>query len=327
MRIVVTGAAGFLGQRLVRALAARGELTDVTGKVRPITSIVGADNAQGSGLFADARVEYRTGDITDKAFAEALIGGETASVFHLAAVVSGAAEADFDLGLRVNVDATRGLLERCRNLSTPPKVVFTSSVAVFGGALPTTLDDSTTPTPQTSYGIQKLIGELLVADYSRKGFIDGRSVRLPTIVVRPGAPNAAASSFASGIIREPIAGKISVCPVPPETGVWLSSPSAVVANIVHAHETPRSAWAAEPGLNLPGVTTTVSDMVAALKSVAGPATAERVQFQLDARINAIVQGWPVRFTTPRAMRLGFQRDADVATVVRTYFEEATGTPK
>lgn len=324
MKVVVTGAAGFLGQRLVRALAARGQLTDATGGVRPIEAIIGADSAQTSALFKHPRVEYRTGDIADTAFVEHLVGTSTASVFHLAAVVSGAAEADFDLGLRVNVDATRGLLATCRRLAAPPKLVFTSSVAVFGGALPATLDDSTTPTPQTSYGIQKLIGELLVADYSRKGFIDGRSVRLPTIVVRPGAPNAAASSFASGIIREPIAGKVSVCPVPPETGVWLSSPAAVVDNIVHAHETPRSAWTAQTGLNLPGVTTTVRDMVAGLSAVAGPATAERVQYQIDARINAIVQGWPVRFTTPRALGLGFRRDADVLSVVRTYFEETAG---
>jgi nucleoside-diphosphate-sugar epimerase len=325
MKIVVTGAAGFLGRRLVEALAQRGELTGNDGRARPITSIVGADNVAATKPFADPRIEFRQGDIGDRSFVERLVGSDTSSVFHLAAVVSGAAEADFDLGFRVNVDAMRGLLESCRRLPAPPKFVFASSVAVFGGALPPVVTDATTPTPQTSYGIQKLIGELLVADFSRKGMIDGRSVRLPTIVVRPGAPNAAASSFASGIIREPIAGKESICPVPADTGIWMSSPGVVVANFIHAHETPADMWAARPGLNLPGVTASVQQMVDALRTVSGDATAGRVRIELDPRINRIVQGWPVRFETPRADSLGFSRDPDALTIVRAYATEAKGT--
>ena len=176
------------------------------------------------------------------------------SVFHLAAVVSGAAEADFDLGMRVNLDGTRALLEALRGEGRRPKVVFSSSVAVFGGALPAMVDDATTPMPQSSYGVQKLIGELLVGDYSRKGYVDGRAVRLPTIVVRPGKPNAAASSFASGIIREPLAGVEAVCPVDPDTAMWVLSPTAAITNLLHAHELPAERWTGPRSLSLPGIT-------------------------------------------------------------------------
>jgi nucleoside-diphosphate-sugar epimerase len=179
---------------------------------------------------------------------------DTTSVFHLAAVVSGGAEADFDLGYRVNLDGTRALLEACRKLASPPKMVYASSVAAFGGTLPEVLDDSTTPTPQTSYGTQKVIGEYLVADWTAKGMIDGRSLRLPTIVVRPGKPNLAASSFASGIIREPLNGVVAECPVPDTTGVWILSPKRVVEAFIHAHDLPASAWPSSRVVNLPGIT-------------------------------------------------------------------------
>ncbi|MFN7432486.1 MAG: NAD-dependent epimerase/dehydratase family protein, partial [Betaproteobacteria bacterium] len=206
MKVVVTGGAGFLGQRLIRALVARGRLTDAAGQERLIEQIVAIDSMQSGSLVVDERVGYVNGDISTPNFLQHVIAADTDCVFHLAAVVSGAAEAEFDLGLRVNLDGTRALLEACRRQPRPPKLVFASSVAVFGGALPAVVDDATAPTPVSSYGVQKLVGELLVGDFSRKGYIDGRAVRLPTIVVRPGKPNAAASSFASGIIREPLAG-------------------------------------------------------------------------------------------------------------------------
>jgi len=235
--------------------------------------------------------------------------------------VSGAAEADFDLGMRVNYKGMELLLAQMRKCSRPPRLVYTSSVAAFGGELPAVLDDSTIANPQTSYGAQKVIGEYLVTDYSRKGYIDGRSLRLPTIVVRAGKPNAAASSFASGIIREPLNGVISQCPVAPETGVWLLSPRRAVEAFIHAWELPREDWGTQRWLNLPGITASVAQMVEALKKVAGPKVAGRVAYQPDARIQAIVKTWPVNFRTPRALAMGFKPDQDVETLIRDYIAD------
>jgi nucleoside-diphosphate-sugar epimerase len=200
-------------------------------------------------------------------------------------------------------------------------VVFSSSVAVFGGVLPAVVDDSTTPMPQSSYGVQKLIGELLVGDYSRKGYVDGRAVRLPTIVVRPGKPNAAASSFASGIIREPLAGEEAVCPVDPGTSMWVLSPAAAIANLLHAHELPAERWTGPRSLSLPGITVSVRAMLDALEAVGGGQARRRVRMQPDPRIEAIVRTWPARFDTARADAMGFVRDEDFESVVRRYAQE------
>jgi D-erythronate 2-dehydrogenase len=221
------------------------------------------------------------------------------------------------------VEAARGraqaeLLEAARRLGKPPRIVYTSSVAAFGGVLPDVLDDSTTPAPQTSYGTQKVIGEYLVADYTRKGFIDGRSLRLPTVVVRPGKPNLAASSFASGIIREPLAGVASECPVPDTTGVWILSPRRVVEAFLHAHDLPSSAWPTTRVVNLPGITLTVRQMIDAMGRVAGREAVGRVKFVPDARIQGIVKTWPVRFRTDRALAMGFKADDDFESVVRDH---------
>jgi len=318
MKIVITGGAGFLGQLLVRALCERGTMTDANGATRTIAQIVAVDQSHSGRLFVDERVEYVVGDVATAGFVNHVMEGNTDSVFHLAAVVSGAAEADFDLGMRVNVDGMRAILNACRAQHGKPKLVFASSVAVFGGALPHILTDDTQPTPQTSYGVQKLISELLVGDCTRKGFIDGRAVRLPTIVVRPGKPNAAASSFASGIVREPLAGEISACPVEADTAMWVLSPAAAIAGFVRAHETPSDLWGPRRALNLPGLTVTVAQMLEALRAVGGDAAVARVQMQPDERIRAIVKTWPARFDTARADALGFVRDADVASIVRAY---------
>ncbi|HEX7402432.1 MAG TPA: D-erythronate dehydrogenase, partial [Usitatibacter sp.] len=242
MKILITGGGGFIGSRLAAALKARD----------PEARITLLDMAFPPGL--DSQFTCITGDVAaPKVIAKAL-GSDTDSIFHLAAVVSGGAEADFELGYHVNLDGTRELLEAARKLAAPPKFVYASSVAAFGGELPDVLDDTTTPAPQTSYGTQKVIGEYLVADFTRKGFVDGRSMRLPTIVVRPGKPNLAASSFASGIIREPLAGVEAVCPVPDTTGVWILSPRRVVEAFIHAHDLPSSAWPTTRVVNLPGIT-------------------------------------------------------------------------
>jgi len=236
-------------------------------------------------------------------------------------VVSGAAEADFDLGMRVNLQGIRNVLEQARKCARPPRLVFASSVAAFGGELPEVLDDATTPAPQTSYGSQKVISEYLVSDFSRKGYLDGRSLRLPTIVVRPGKPNAAASSFASAVIREPLSGVAYDCPVGPETGVWLLSPRRVVEAFMHAHDLPASAWGSNRVVNLPGITVTVAGMIEAMAKIAGSQAAKRVSWKPDARIEAIVKTWPVRFATPRALAMGFKPDPDIDTVIRDYIAD------
>ncbi|MGH7946672.1 MAG: NAD-dependent epimerase/dehydratase family protein, partial [Opitutaceae bacterium] len=219
------------------------------------------------------------------------------------------------------LQGTELLLAQMRKCMKPPRLVYTSSVAAFGGTLPAVLDDSTLANPQTSYGAQKVIGEYLVSDYSRKGFIDGRSLRLPTIVVRAGKPNAAASSFASGILREPLNGVASQCPVASETGVWILSPGRVVEAFIHAWELPAEAWGTQRWLNLPGITASVAQMLEALKKVAGARVAERVTYKADARIQAIVKTWPVNFRTPRALAMGFKADADVASIIRDYIAD------
>ncbi len=310
MKILITGGGGFLGSRLARAMQAR----------EPKAAITLLDMAFPPGLERDFRCVK--GDVAAREVLQGVLGDDTASVFHLAAVVSGGAEADFDLGYHVNLDGTRALLEACRKLVRAPRVVYASSVAAFGGVLPEVLDDSTTPAPQTSYGTQKVIGEYLVADFTRKGFIDGRSLRLPTIVVRPGKPNLAASSFASSIIREPLAGITVDCPVPETTGAWILSPRRVVEAFVHAHDLAASAWPTTRVANLPGITLTVREMIEAMGRVAGPDTAKRVRFVPDARIQAIVKTWPVRFRTERALAMGFKADPDFESVVRDHIESA-----
>jgi nucleoside-diphosphate-sugar epimerase len=326
MKVVITGGGGMLGYKLARALLARGELTGAEGKPVKISKLVLFDTAFPPAMPADPRLEAIAGDISAPGALDRILTPDTQSVFHLASVVSAGAEADFDLGWRVNLDGTRSLLELARKCARPPRIVFTSSVAAFGGELPAVLDDSTTPNPQTSYGAQKVCCEYLITDYTRKGFIDGRSLRLPTIVVRPGKPNLAASSFASGVLREPLNGVVSECPVALDTGVWLLSPKRCVENFIHAHETESAGWGTRRVLNLPGITVSVQDMIEAMRRVAGDAVAARVVYKPDARIQAIVRTWPVRFETPRARAMGFKSDSDVETVIRDYLADEGITP-
>jgi len=326
MKVVITGGAGFLGRRLARALLARGRLAGQDGAERAIERLVLLDLVPARDL-EDPRVEVVTGDLSDEALLRAVLGTDTASVFHLAAVVSAQAEADFDLGMRVNVDATRRLLDACRGLARPPRLVATSSVAVYGGALPDGVTDGTAVQPESSYGTQKAIGELLVADYTRRGFVDGRVLRLPTVSVRPGKPNRAASSFASGIIREPLAGVEAVCPVSPETRLWLVSPRKAVESLVLGHELPSAALGAVRSVNVPGLSVSVAEMVAALEAVAGRAVAGRIRWERDPAVERIVCSWPARWDCERARRLGFAGDPDFASIVRAHVEdELAGAP-
>lgn len=320
MNVLITGGAGFLGLQLARLLLQRGTL-NLDGQPVAIDRLTLLDVVAPQGLD-DARVRVVTGDLSDPAVLRQAIDKDTGVVFHLAAVVSGQAEADFDLGMRVNLDASRALLETCRELGHQPRVLFTSSVAVYGGKLPPVVQDDTALNPQSSYGVQKAIGELLLTDYSRRGFVDGRVLRLPTISVRPGKPNAAASSFASGIIREPLSGVAANCPVAPETPLWLLSPRAAVAALVNGIELAGERLGNRRVVNLPGLSVTAAGMVDALRRVAGDAVADRVTWEREERVEKIVGTWPAAWNAERAQSLGFQSDASFDEVIRAYMEDA-----
>ena len=320
MRVLITGGAGFLGRKLVQRLLDR---SAVAG--RPITRITAFDMVEATGLPEDSRLEVRAGDIGDLATVATLVGaGGYDAIWHLAAAVSGECERDLDLGYRVNLAGTQHLLAAARRAGHRPILVFASSVAVFGGPLPNPIPDSQVLTPQTSYGAQKAACELLVADFHRKGLIVGTSLRLPTIVVRPGKPNAAASGFASGIVREPLAGMEAVCPVPLDAAMYILSPRKVIDALVKAAELPPEALGDVRSLTLPGISYTQGQMLEALRRVAGDAVVARVKVQPDPFIEKIVRGWPVYFRTTRAEELGFEGEASLEDMIRQHIDDELG---
>jgi nucleoside-diphosphate-sugar epimerase len=325
MRVVVTGAAGFLGQRLIKALLALGELTDGRGQKHQIEHIAAFDVVLIPDT-GDTRVEAITGDLANSRDLERLIDADTASIFHLAAIVSGQAEQDLELGMKVNFDATRAVFDRVRTLGTAAKVVMTSSVAVFGGELSATVDDTQVWAPQSSYGTQKAMADLLLSDYSRRNAIDGRSLRMPTIVVRPGKPNRAASSFASGIIREPLQGVPAVCPIMPETILWLMSPGRAIENLIHGHELPSQALSRGRVINMPGLSISVDAIIRSLRRVAGDAVADLISFERDPAVERIVSSWPGNFSARYARSLDFKSDKDFDSVILQFMAENITTP-
>jgi nucleoside-diphosphate-sugar epimerase len=325
MHVLITGGGGFIGRKLAAALLRAGTVTGADGVARRIERITLFDSVAAAGLPRDSPVELVVGDITDPGAVERVAAGADL-VWHLAAVVSAAAEADFGLGYRVNVDGTRLLLEALRATGRRPRVVFASSLAVYGGDMPAVVTDDFHLTPQSSYGTQKAIGELLVADYSRKGFVDGRSLRLPTIVVRPGKPNQAASTFASSIIREPLAGAVAVCPVRRDTAIFILSPRRVIEALMRAMQLPESAWGRNRTLALPGITVTVDTMVDALARVAGAAAADRIRWEPDPAIQHIVETWPVRAEAGRARSMGFTDDGTFDAILLAHIEDELGGP-
>jgi nucleoside-diphosphate-sugar epimerase len=320
MKVLITGGAGFLGTRLARTLLSRGHLSG-----QPLTQFVLADLAPpAADVAGDSRVQAWTGALLDQCKS---LDGETFDlVFHLASAVSAECEADLDLGLRSNLDTTRALLEGLRGRGT--RLVFSSSVAVFGGdgdlPMPRVIHDDTLPVPQTSYGIQKFICEQLIADYSRRGLLDGRSARLMTVTVRPGRPNAAASGFLSSIIREPLNGQEAVCPVLTNTLVAVASPQRTIAGLIAAAEATADAWGSRTAVNLPALTLRVGEMLDALEIAAGRAARDRVRFLQDPTISRMMLGWPAAFESARARRLGLSPDPDFLSIVRQYQKEQAG---
>ncbi len=332
MNILITGGCGFLGARLARTLLQQGALSLAGGPSRRIERLTLTDRVPPpADLAADPRVAFVQGDLLELAQARTLPAAGTDLVFHLAAAVSGECEADFDLGMRSNLDTTRALLETSRALGSRPTFVFASSLAVFGNApgtpLPELIKDDTLPTPQSSYGIQKFIGEQLVADYARKGFVRGRSVRLMTVSVRPGNPNGAASGFLSGMIREPLAGLKGACPVPRETPVALASPATTVDGIIRAAEATDQEWGPLTAMNLPSLRTSVGEMADALERVGGKAATALLDWTPDAAVQNLVKTWPGNVASARANALGLQADRDFESVVREYIRENPGAVK
>lgn len=320
MRVAITGAAGMIGRKLTARLAADGTLAGRRITALDLHDIVPPQAPE----LAGVAVRSLTGDLADAGAAEALVAERPDVVFHLAGIVSGEAEANFDLGYRVNLDGTHALFDAVRLAEYSPRVVFTSSIAVFGAPFPEVIPDDFHPTPLTSYGTQKLIGEALLADYTRRGFFDGIGIRLPTICVRPGKPNKAASSFFSGIIREPLAGQEALLPVPSSVLHTHASPRSAVGFLIHAAEIDGGKVGPRRNLTMPGVAVTVGEQIEALRRVAGEGPVRLIREEPDEAVWAIVKNWPTRFSAERGHALGFRAEQNFDDIIRAHIEDELG---
>ena len=319
MRILVIGAGGMLGAKLIARLARDGAIGG-----REVTHLTRADAVACAAMTADLPIETVACDVSAPGTADHLMAGKPDLIFHLAAVVSGEAERDFDKGYRINLDATRYLLEAARAAGHCPKIIFTSSIAVFGAPFPDVISDDYFTTPLTSYGTQKAMGELLLADYSRRGFVDGVALRMPTVCVRPGSPNAAASGFFSNIIREPLVGLPAVLPVDEDVRHWFASPRAAVAFLIRAAEMDLAVLGARRTLTLPGLSCTVAEQIEALRRVAGDKAVALISRVPDPAIATIVAGWPQQFDAKRAISLGFEAEDSFDMIIRSYIDDELG---
>ncbi|MHB1206064.1 MAG: D-erythronate dehydrogenase [Rhodospirillaceae bacterium] len=324
MKIVITGGTGFLGLRLARQLLAHGQATAPSGKREPIEEMVLFDvvvpSSRPEGL--DDRVKIVAGEISDAKAIDALIDTPNIGVYHLASVVSGGAEQDFDMALRVNLHGHLLLLEAIRRLGSKPRYLFSSSIAAYGGtAMPKGVSDQTKQTPQTTYGMTKAVGELLVNDYTRKGFIDGRTARLPGVIVRPGKPNKAASGFISAVIREPLNGIDYELPVPLDLEMPVAGYRTVVSDIEALFEADGAKLGDDRAVNLPNLTVTVAQMIESLKTVTAGRTLGAIAVKPDPFVMSIVAGWPTRLDASRAKALGLPKDETLEGIIRAYIED------
>jgi nucleoside-diphosphate-sugar epimerase len=320
MHVLVIGAAGMIGQKLVQRLARDPHIGGKPIERMTLQDVVEPAAPKG----ASFKVTTRAGDITVPGEAAALVADGPEMIFHLAAIVSGEAETDFEKGYRINLDGMRFLLEAIRARGHKPKLVFTSSIAVFGAPFPNAIPDEFHLTPLTSYGTQKAIGELLLADYTRRGFLEGVGIRLPSIVVRPGKPNKAASGFFSNIIREPLAGHEAVLPVPDTVLHTHASPRAAIGFLLHGAELSREKIGPRVGITMPGVCCTVAEQIEALRRVAGDKVVARIRRQTDPLVAKIVEGWPTRFDARRGIALGFQPERTFEEIIRIHIEDELG---
>lgn len=326
MKILITGGAGFIGQRLAQEILKRGQLNLDHESATDVTKIVLADVAEPmfwhKSLKEQDKILTRFGDISDEHWVASLFEETYDAIFHLASIVSGHGEQDFDLALKVNLDGARHLLENIRAQQNNARVVFASSLAAFGGdEMPETVSDNSKLTPQTTYGATKAIGEILINDYSRKGFLDGRSARLPTVIIRPGKPNLAASSFVSGLFREPLAGKPCIIPVDAGQQMPVLGYRSIVNGIIRLAELPASELGTDRGVGLPAINATVEQMMDALKNVAGNRHLGEHILEHDDTIATIVSGWPVQTDNTRALKLGLPLDDSLEAVVQHYIED------
>lgn len=320
MKILIIGAAGMIGRKLAARLAVDLKLEHQVIKKLTLFDVIPADKPSDTPV----PIVIETGDLREPQTVEKLVAGRPDVIFHLAAVVSGEAEQDFDKGYSINLDGTRNLLEAVRQAGDQPRVVFASSIAVFGAPFPEAIPDDFFCTPLTSYGTQKAICELLISDYSRRGILDGLALRLPTICVRPGKPNAAASGFFSNIIREPLAGEQAVLPVSDDVLHWHASPRAAVNFMLHAATMDTQFIGPRRAITLPGLPVTVGEQIDALREVAGEAVVQRIRREPDAFIQNMVAGWPRKFAANRARDLGFECDASFAEIIQAHVEDELG---